>query len=55
MPNVKLVRFLIQKHQYLIEAMQWTVSLDRLDVNIAIMTLVSFRDEPRVGNLDRTR
>ena len=33
----------IQKYQSLIEAIQWAVSLGRLDVNTAVMTLASFR------------
>ena len=45
----------IQKHQSLIGAIQWAVSLGRLDVNTAVVTLASFKDEPREGNLDRAR
>ena len=44
-----------QKCQYLIGAIQWAVSLGRLDVNTAVMTLASFRAEPREGHLDRAR
>ena len=32
----------IQKHQLLVGAIQWAVSLGRLDVNTAVMTLASF-------------
>ena len=45
----------MQKHQPLIGAMQWAVSLGRLDFNTAVMTLASFRAEPREGRLDRAR
>lgn len=43
----------IQKCQNLIEAIQWDVSLSRLDVNTAVMTLYFFRDDPRKGHIDR--
>ena len=33
----------IQKNQCLIGSIQWAVSLGRLDVNNAVMTLCSFR------------
>ena len=36
----------IQKCQFVIGAIQWAVSLGRLDVNTAVMTLASFRYEP---------
>ena len=42
----------IQKHQSMIGAIKWAVSLGRLDVNTAVMTLASFRTEPRQGHLD---
>ena len=41
--------------QYLIGAIQWALSLGRLDVNTTVMTLVLFRTEPREGYLDRAR
>ena len=37
----------------MIGAIQLAVSLGRLDVNNAVMTLESFRDEPVQGHLDR--
>ena len=37
----------------MVGAIQWAVSLGRLDVNITVMTLESFRAEPRQGRLDR--
>ena len=45
----------IQKHQSLIGAIQWDVSLGRLDANTAVVTLASFRAEPREEHLDRAR
>ena len=45
----------IQKYQSFIRAMQWTVSLGRLDANTAVMTLASFRAEPREGHPDRAK
>ena len=45
----------IQKYQSLIGALQWTVSLGRIDVNTAVMTLSSFRVEPRKGHMDRIK
>ena len=45
----------IQKYQSLIGALQWTVSLGRLDINTAVMTLSSFRVEPRKGHIDRIK
>ena len=43
----------VQKHQSLLGSTQWATSLGRLDVDAAVMTLASFRDEPREGHLDR--
>ena len=37
----------IQKHQLLIGDIKWSASLGRLDINTAVMTLASFRSEPR--------
>ena len=45
----------IQKHQSMIGTIQWTISLGRLEVNTAEMTLASFRDDPRQGHLDRCK
>ena len=45
----------IQKHQYLIGAIQCAVSLGRLDFNTAIVALAPFRAEPREVQLDRAR
>ena len=45
----------IQKHQSLVGAIQWDVSLEGLCINEASMTLASFRAEPIEGRLDRAR
>ena len=45
----------IQKYQSLIGALQWTVSLGRMDINTAVMTLSSFRVEPRKGHMERIK
>ena len=45
----------MQKNHSFIGATQRAVSLWRLDVNTAVMTLSSFRAEPREGHLDRAR
>ena len=45
----------IQKYQSLLGALQWAVSLGRLDVNTAVMTMSSFRVEPRKGHMDRVK
>ena len=36
-----------QKFQSLIGAIKWAVSLGRLDVNVSVIVLASFRAEPR--------
>ena len=41
--------------QSLLGALQWAVSLGRLDVNTAVMTMASFRVEPRKGHVDRVK
>jgi hypothetical protein len=45
----------IQKYQSLIGAMQWAVSIGRIDITTAVMTLSGFRCAPRVGHLERAR
>ena len=45
----------IQKYQSLLGALQWAVSLGRLDVNTAVMTMASFRVEPKKGHMDRVK
>ena len=45
----------IKKYQSLIGAAQWVVSLGRLDIATAVMTLSSFQAAPREGHLSRIR
>jgi len=45
----------IQQYQSLIGSMQWAVSIGRLDITTAVMTLSGFRAAPRQGHLDRAR
>ena len=33
--------------------MQWAISLGRWDIQTAVMTMSSFREEPRIGHLNR--
>ena len=42
-------------YQSLIGAFQWAVSIGRFDVMTAVMTLSSFRAQPRVGHLERVK
>jgi hypothetical protein len=45
----------IELYQYLIGALQWSVTIGRLDVNTAVMTLSGFRVAPWRGYLDRVK
>ena len=45
----------IAKFQSLIGALQWTISLCRLDIANAVMTLGRYRAEPRQGHLNRVK
>jgi len=45
----------IKVYQSMIGAAQWIVSLGRLDIATAVMTLSSFRAAPRKGHLDRIK
>ena len=45
----------VKKYQSLIGSLQWAVSLGRLDVMTAVMTMSSFRSCPRIGHLDRVK
>ena len=45
----------VNKCQSLIGAMQWTVTLGRFDIAVAVMTMSSFRVAPRQGHLDRIK
>jgi Reverse transcriptase (RNA-dependent DNA polymerase) len=45
----------IQMYQSLVGSMQWAVSIGRFDINVAVMTLSSFRTAPRRGHLERAK
>jgi len=45
----------IKTYQSLIGSLQWAVSLARLDIATAVMTLSSFRAAPRKGHLQRAQ
>jgi hypothetical protein len=45
----------VQQYQSLIGSLQWAVSLGRIDVTTAVMTLSSFRALPRQGHLERAK
>ena len=45
----------IKKYQSMIGAMQWAISLGRLDVTTAVMTLSGYRVAPRKGHLERAQ
>jgi hypothetical protein len=44
-----------QQFQSLIGAMQWAVSIGRLEIATALMSLSSFRTMPRRGHLERAK
>ena len=39
-----------QQHHYLISTLHWAFPLDRIDIDASIMTMKSFRVEPRTGH-----
>ena len=45
----------IKKYQSLIGAIQWAVSIGRLDITTAVMTMSGFWVAPRKGHLDRVK
>ena len=45
----------IEIYQSLIGSMQWAVSIGRMDVQTAVMSMSSFREQPRVGHLKRLK
>ncbi len=45
----------IEIYQSMIGALQWAVTIGRLDINTAVMTLSGFRVAPRRGHLDRAK
>ena len=42
----------IKDYQSLIGALQWSVSLGRIDITTAVMTMSGFRVTPRKGHLE---
>jgi hypothetical protein len=45
----------ILKYQSLIGQLQWLITLGRFDIQTAVMTMSSFRAQPRIGHLDRLK
>ena len=45
----------IQQYQSLVGAMQWAVSIGRLAITTAVMTLSNFRVAPRKGHVERCK
>ncbi len=45
----------VTKYQSLIGSLQWAVSIGRLDITTAVMTMSGFRVAPRQGHLDRVK
>jgi hypothetical protein len=45
----------IERYQSLIGSLQWAVSLGRMDIQTAVMTMSSLRAAPRKGHLDRVK
>ncbi len=45
----------IAVYQSMIGSLQWTVSLARIDIATAVMTMSGFRTAPRVGHLERLK
>ena len=45
----------IEQYQSLIGSMQWAISLGRWDIQTAVMSMSSFRAQPRKGHLERCK
>ena len=45
----------ISKYQSMIGQLQWAITITRLDIATAVMTMSSFRAAPRVGQLERVK
>ena len=45
----------VTKYQSLIGALQWTITLGRFDIAVAVMTMSSFSAAPRMGHMERVR
>jgi hypothetical protein len=44
-----------QMYQSMVRALQWAVSIGRLDITTAVMTLSSFHDQPCRGHMDHVK
>jgi hypothetical protein len=53
--TAELPEEMIKVYQSIIGALQWAVTLGRLDIFAAVMTLGRFRAAPRIGHLDRLK
>ena len=45
----------VQMYQSMIGALQWMVTIGRLDITTAVMTMSGFRAAPRIGHLERVK
>ena len=45
----------VTQYQSLVGQLQWAISLGRMDIATAVMTMSSFRSCPRAGHLDRAK
>jgi hypothetical protein len=58
-PELDVSEFLdedgVQQYQSIIGSLQWSISLGRLDICTAVMTLSGYRSMPRRGHLDRAK
>ena len=58
-PEIDTLAFLADEdillYQSLIGSIQWAATLRRFDINTAVMTMSSFRSQPRKGHLERVK
>ena len=58
-PELDTTEFLDEKeilqYQSLIGSLQWAITIGRWDIQTAVMTLSSFRAQPRKGHLERVK
>ena len=45
----------IHIYQSLIGSLQWNVSIRRINIATAVMSLSSYRSDPRIGHLERVK
>ena len=45
----------IKNYQSLVGALQWAISIGRLEITTEVMTMSKFRLAPRIGHLDRVK